>query len=166
MMKEFKSMSKKSEENTSTKHLEIINELRQENMNLRRVIDELKHNKSNSSDNFMDLLTFIIAGIVLTGGGSQLRHLKQLVEYITGMDTRVGYPGEHLSGESNEFNPIYSTAVGLLMKAIDNNSENLVSEISNSTGNDLVNHERKTILAKWGEGFKKFIDNVDNTYDN
>ena len=65
MMKEFKSMSKKSEENTSTKHLEIINELRQENMNLRRVIDELKHNKSNSSDNFMDLLTFIIAGIVL-----------------------------------------------------------------------------------------------------
>ena len=108
----------------------------------------------------------LIAGIVLTGGGSQLRHLKQLVEYITGMDTRVGYPGEHLSGESNEFNPIYSTAVGLLMKAIENNSENLVNEISNSTGNDLVNHERKTILAKWGEGFKKFIDNVDNTYDN
>jgi len=108
----------------------------------------------------------LIAGIVLTGGGSQLRHLKQLVEYITGMDTRIGYPGEHLSGDSNEFNPIYSTAVGLLMKAIENNSENLTNDISNSTGNDLVNHERKTILAKWGEGFKKFIDNVDNTYDN
>ena len=108
----------------------------------------------------------LIAGIVLTGGGSQLRHLKQLVEYITGMDTRIGYPGEHLSGESNEFNPIYSTAVGLLMKAIENNSENLTSDISNSTGNDLVNQERKTILSKWGEGFKKFIDNVDNTYDN
>ena len=108
----------------------------------------------------------LIAGIVLTGGGSQLRHLKQLVEYITGMDTRIGYPGEHLSGDSNEFNPIYSTAVGLLMKAIENNSENLTKDISNSTGNDLVNQERKTILAKWGEGFKKFIDNVDNTYDN
>ncbi len=108
----------------------------------------------------------LIAGIVLTGGGSQLRHLKQLVEYITGMDTRIGYPGEHLSGDSNEFNPIYSTAVGLLMKAIENNSENLANDISNSTGNDLVNQERKTILAKWGEGFKKFIDNVDNTYDN
>ena len=103
----------------------------------------------------------LIAGIVLTGGGSQLRHLKQLVEYITGMDTRIGYPGEHLSGDSNEFNPIYSTAVGLLMKAIENNSENLTSDISNSTGNDLVNQERKTILSKWGEGFKKFIDNVD-----
>ena len=108
----------------------------------------------------------LIAGIVLTGGGSQLRHLKQLVEYITGMDTRIGYPGEHLSGDSNDFNPIYSTAVGLLMKAIENNSENLTNDISSSSGNDLVNQERKTILAKWGEGFKKFIDNVDNTYDN
>ena len=108
----------------------------------------------------------LIAGIVLTGGGSQLRHLKQLVEYITGMDTRIGYPGEHLSGDSNEFNPIYSTAVGLLMKAIENNSENLTNDISNCTGNDLVNQERKTIRAKWGEGFKKFIDNGDNTYDN
>ena len=110
----------------------------------------------------------LIAGIVLTGGGSQLRHLKQLTEYITGMDTRIGFPGEHLAGDSDEYNPIYSTAVGLLMKAIENNSENKNS-ISNSTGNDLVNQERKTILTKWGEGFKKFIDkvdNVDNTIDN
>ena len=37
----------------------------------------------------------LIGGIVLTGGGSQLKHIKQLVEYITGMDTRVGYPNEH-----------------------------------------------------------------------
>ena len=43
----------------------------------------------------------LIAGIVLTGGGSQLKHLKQLVEYITGMDTRVGYPNEHLAGDSD-----------------------------------------------------------------
>ena len=110
----------------------------------------------------------LIAGIVLTGGGSQLRHLKQLTEYVTGMDTRIGFPGEHLAGDSDEYNPIYSTAVGLLMKAIENNSENKNS-ISNSTGNDLVNQERKTILTKWGEGFKKFIDkvdNADNTVDN
>jgi cell division protein FtsA len=37
----------------------------------------------------------LIAGIVLTGGGA-LKHIKQLVEYITGMDTRIGYPNEHL----------------------------------------------------------------------
>ena len=44
----------------------------------------------------------LIGGIVLTGGGSQLKHLKQLVEYITGMDTRIGYPSEHLAGDTNK----------------------------------------------------------------
>ena len=107
----------------------------------------------------------LIAGIVLTGGGSQLRHLKQLAEYVTGMDTRIGFPGEHLAGDTNEYNPIYSTAVGLLMKAIENNSQE-ENSISNSTSNDLVNQERKTTLSKWAEGFKNFIDKVDNTIDN
>jgi cell division protein FtsA len=110
----------------------------------------------------------LIAGIVLTGGGSQLRHLKQLTEYVTGMDTRIGFPGEHLAGDSNDYNPIYSTAVGLLMKAIENNSLQ-DNSISNSTSNDLVNQGRKTTLTKWAEGFKSFIDkveNLDNTIDN
>ena len=110
----------------------------------------------------------LIAGIVLTGGGSQLRHLKQLTEYVTGMDTRIGFPGEHLAGDSNEYNPIYSTAVGLLMKAIENNSLE-DNSIINSTSNDLVNQGRKTTLTKWAEGFKSFIDkveNLDNTIDN
>ena len=110
----------------------------------------------------------LIAGIVLTGGGSQLRHLKQLAEYVTGMDTRIGFPGEHLAGDSNKYNPIYSTAVGLLMKAIENNVLEDKST-SNSTSNDLVNQERKTTLTKWAEGFKSFIDkveNLDNTIDN
>ena len=110
----------------------------------------------------------LIAGIVLTGGGSQLRHLKQLTEYVTGMDTRIGFPGEHLAGDSNEYNPIYSTAVGLLLKAIENNSLE-DNSISNSTSNDLVNQGRKTTLTKWAEGFKSFIDkveNLDNTIDN
>ena len=44
----------------------------------------------------------LIAGIVLTGGGAELKHIKQLVEYITGMDTRIGYPNEHLAGNSSE----------------------------------------------------------------
>ena len=66
----------------------------------------------------------LIAGIVLTGGGSQLKHIKQLVEYITGMDTRIGYPNEHLAGNSSEeiSSPLYATAVGLVMNSIENNS--------------------------------------------
>jgi cell division protein FtsA len=42
----------------------------------------------------------LIIGIV--PGGAQLKHIKQLVEYITGMDTRIGYPNEHLAGDSDE----------------------------------------------------------------
>ena len=62
----------------------------------------------------------LIAGIVLTGGGAQLKHLKQLVEYITGMDTRIGYPNENLAGDSDESlsSPQYATAVGLLMNGL------------------------------------------------
>ena len=67
----------------------------------------------------------LIAGIVLTGGGSQLKHIKQLVEYITGMDTRIGYPNEHLAGNSDVeiSSPLYATAVGLVMNSISNNTQ-------------------------------------------
>ena len=70
----------------------------------------------------------LIAGIVLTGGGSQLQHIKQLVEYITGMDTRIGYPNEHLAGNSNEeiSSPLYATAVGLMMNSIENKTQSAV----------------------------------------
>uniref|UniRef100_UPI0040497678 cell division protein FtsA n=1 Tax=Flavobacterium sp. TaxID=239 RepID=UPI0040497678 len=67
----------------------------------------------------------LIAGIVLTGGGAQLKHIKQLVEYITGMDTRIGFPNEHLAGDSDEelSSPMYATAVGLVMNSVRNNTK-------------------------------------------
>jgi cell division protein FtsA len=67
----------------------------------------------------------LIAGIVLTGGGAQLQHIKQLVEYITGMDTRIGYPNEHLAGNSSEdiSSPLFATAVGLVMNSVANNTQ-------------------------------------------
>jgi len=57
-------------------------------------------------------------GIVLTGGGSQLKHLIQLTEYITGLNARIGYPTEHLaSGHIEELaKPTYSTCIGLILK--------------------------------------------------
>ena len=106
----------------------------------------------------------LIGGIVLTGGGSQLKHLKQLVEYVTGMDTRIGFPGEHLAGNSKNSSPIFSTAVGLVMKAIDNNDKDKDEKL---TG-DKTSEERKSVLAKWSEQFKtnfeKFVQQ--NTDDN
>ncbi|HEX4849879.1 MAG TPA: cell division protein FtsA [Puia sp.] len=57
-------------------------------------------------------------GIVLTGGGAQLKHLIQLTEYITGSNSRIGYPTEHLaSGHIEELaKPTYSTCIGLILK--------------------------------------------------
>src|SRR3984957_937064 len=57
-------------------------------------------------------------GIVLTGGGSQLKHLIQLTEYITGLKARIGFPTEHLAaGHIEELaKPTYSTCIGLILK--------------------------------------------------
>jgi len=62
----------------------------------------------------------LIAGIVITGGGAQLKHLPQLFEYLTGMDTRIGYPTEHLaSGNDKVASPMYATGVGLVLKGFE-----------------------------------------------
>jgi cell division protein FtsA len=59
----------------------------------------------------------LAGGIVITGGGAQLSSLKQLVEYMTGMDTRIGFPNEHLGKSKIEQvkSPMYATAVGLVL---------------------------------------------------
>lgn len=119
----------------------------------------------------------LIAGIVLTGGGSQLKHLKQLVEYITGMDTRIGYPNEHLAGDSDEevASPLYATAVGLLMNALkSSNMRNITHEEKipeeekvlvgqeQMAGTPTMSHrERKSIFDKWSEKLKDFLDNAE-----
>lgn len=60
----------------------------------------------------------LYGGIILTGGGSQLNHIVQLTEYVTGMGARIGYPIEHLAGGYAEElrHPKYATAIGLLLK--------------------------------------------------
>lgn len=73
----------------------------------------------------------LIAGIVLTGGGAQLKHIKQLVEFVTGMDTRIGYPNEHIaSGSDEELSaPVYATAVGLILKGLESRLSQESSEV-------------------------------------
>ena len=73
----------------------------------------------------------LIAGIVLTGGGSELKHIKQLVEYITGIDTRIGYPNEHVAGESSKMvsRPLYATAVGLTIESEERAKKAPVQEV-------------------------------------
>src|SRR5210317_1940553 len=110
----------------------------------------------------------LIAGIVLTGGGSQLKHLKQLVEYITGMDTRIGYPNEHLASNSDSelSSPLYATVVGLLMKGLEDNEKlkNTIPEIEEESYKKTPQEDaapKKTIFEKWGEKFRDFLDNAE-----
>lgn len=122
----------------------------------------------------------LIAGIVLTGGGSQLKHIKQLVEYITGMDTRIGYPNEHLAGDSDEriASPIYATSVGLVMSAIKNNVSDFETEIYTDdekhnpevklTLEEKLEQEQKEEEKKKNKGFLehfKFLDSIKNFLD-
>ncbi|MFZ4464799.1 MAG: cell division protein FtsA [Bacteroidales bacterium] len=73
----------------------------------------------------------LIAGIVLTGGGAQMKHLDQLTSFITGMDVRIGYPNEHLaSGTKEELaSPMYSTGIGLVIEGIKRHDYELEIEV-------------------------------------
>ncbi|MDX5585914.1 MAG: cell division protein FtsA [Aureibaculum sp.] len=114
----------------------------------------------------------LIAGIVLTGGGAELKHIKQLVEYITGMDTRIGYPNEHLAGNSDVdlLSPSFATAVGLLMKGLNQKKKSersLTGQMANkggstfeTSGND-IKVDRKSIFEKWADKFREFLDNAE-----
>ena len=120
----------------------------------------------------------LIAGIVLTGGGSQLKHLKQLVEYITGMDTRIGYPNEHIAGDSDDdiASPLYATAVGLVMdglkrqdrkraeefeEMIIENEAELSMEAQQEVHVEEPKQERRSFLDKLTERVKEFLDNAE-----
>jgi len=117
----------------------------------------------------------LIAGIVLTGGGSQLKHLRQLVEYITGMDARIGFPNEHLAGDSEDAlsSPSYATAVGLLMEGLnrDAREEDVIEEVTQE-GAEISENEtaidekpkskkKKSFFDKFTESLKDFLDNAE-----
>lgn len=124
----------------------------------------------------------LIAGIVLTGGGAELKHIKQLVEYVTGMDTRIGYPNENLAGDSDESlsSPQYATAVGLLMNGLNKiekakkakmtqqhfqekpKTDEVKEEAKTDTTTEEVYKEpKKSIFEKWGDKFRDFLDNAE-----
>lgn len=120
----------------------------------------------------------LIAGIVITGGGAELKHLKQLVEYTTGMDTRIGYPNEHLAGNSDTetTSPMYATAVGLVLNSLEKqqtqSTETIVTEDpteelpekqleEEKKQQSEIPNARKSFFEKWAERFKEFLDTAE-----
>ena len=100
----------------------------------------------------------LIAGIIITGGGAQLKHLPQLVEYVTGLDCRVGYPNEHLAknevlpkGTYDELkSPMYATSIGLLIKGIQATEEVLEKQDGD------VKEEKPRMIEEEKTGFGLF----------
>lgn len=89
----------------------------------------------------------LIGGIVVTGGGSQLKHITQLFEYVTGMDTRIGYPTEHLANTNNDAikSPMYATGIGLVHKGFEDfeKSKSTATPEAASSG-EVKTHSEKT----------------------
>ena len=94
----------------------------------------------------------LMTGIVLTGGGSLIKNLKQLVAYVSGKETRIGYPNEHLGSDSKDLvvSPMYSTGVGLVLKGfeyLDQNPEKFKSLVTTKDNMESSNQEDKSELS-------------------
>lgn len=102
----------------------------------------------------------LIAGIVITGGGAQLKHVTQLVEYITGMDTRIGYPNEHLAkGTEDVTLPMFATAVGLVMKELQRiDKQNLSNPTAAPAVTPTIKGHSKDRSTGFFDKLKKFFD--------
>jgi cell division protein FtsA len=123
-----------------------------------------------------DCFEKLTAGIVLTGGGSQMRHLPQLVKYRTGLDVRIGKPDVQLAG--NDFkevnHPMYSTSVGLLLKGFENTIPEPVVEIQKevpvpefTAQPELITPPRppRQGSTKLGELFSNIRNSFDGLFD-
>jgi len=90
----------------------------------------------------------IRAGVVLTGGGSSLRHLKELCHYTLQRNTRIGIPdiGFVNSIPSELKHPMYATSLGLLKHGIS------VYDLKNMKKVEVSNEKVKKVKKVKGEG--------------
>lgn len=108
----------------------------------------------------------LIAGIVLTGGGSNLKHLRQLANYITGFESRIGYANEYVANDKEGYlkGPEYATGIGLLMESlrvnekIEKEQEEIIeSELKEKEEQRDSNVEKENLIPQNGEGKKSWL---------
>jgi cell division protein FtsA len=100
----------------------------------------------------------LIGGIVITGGGSQLKYIRQLFEFVTGMDARIGLPTEQLGKNTieNITTPTYATGVGLVIKGFESLDRQRVEQ---SNPNKEKQRIKSNFFEKIVKGF--FDENID-----
>ena len=100
----------------------------------------------------------LMTGIVITGGGSQLKNLQQLVSFISAKETRIGYPNEHLSSESKDLvtSPMYSTGVGLVLKGFESKFKSFQND--KNEDNKIDEKKSNSLLEKFTSFFEDEID--------
>lgn len=90
-----------------------------------------------------------------------MKHVTQLVEYITGMDTRVGYPNEHLAkGSEDVTSPLFATSVGLVMKGVQT-VEKQTQKTSAASTTTIKGHSKEK-SSGFFDKIKKFFDEDPN----
>lgn len=107
----------------------------------------------------------LIGGIVVTGGGAQLKHIKQLFEYVTGMDTRIGLPTEHLAN-TNELgklaSPMYSTGIGLVLTGF--NDADRKEKINTKSTDNNAEKEPKSVAKRRTGFFENLVEKGRNWF--
>ncbi len=103
----------------------------------------------------------LIGGIVLTGGGSRLKHLEDLVEFHTGIPTKVSYPIEHLAhGYIKDLSsPVFSTSIGLLLNGLETRKYITAIEVEPEPEPESVTAQSTPEMAR--QGSKRSLDDFD-----
>jgi cell division protein FtsA len=118
----------------------------------------------------------LAGGIILTGGGAQMACLKQLVEYMTGMEARIGYPNEHLGKSKIDAvkSPMFATTLGLVLsgfKALDDRENRYMeSQGKSESSSNKYRGDRKNTGTKFFTNIIEktkslLIDDVDDRQD-
>lgn len=87
-------------------------------------------------------------GIILTGGGSKLKHIMQLTELKTGLNARIGHPNINLAGGQPEelSHPMFATAIGLILRGYTDYESG--KRFEHVKGNELLNETIQGTLAQ------------------
>lgn len=114
------------------------------------------------------------AGLILTGGGSQLEFIQQFFEYHTGYDVQIGYPNEHLGKTKFDEvkSPMYATAVGLVLAGFMNvdQRENSYKTLPSLNKPKEINTKKEkrslTFFHQMNETIKSKLIGFDDDTDN